>query len=104
MKDINPNKNAVNTSFLTCLSLKIHLGMKVIKKTIEENVNASVSLTVGSKIIRAFKMIRLKKLISNAILRNNFCQIMIFRLNIDYNKHQMIRIDSKTWEKLQVLE
>ena len=34
----------------------------------------------------------------------NICQVMIFRLYTVYNKHEMLKIDSQTREKLQVLD
>ena len=33
----------------------------------------------------------------------NICQVMMFRLYTDYNKHEMIKVDIETREKLQVL-
>ena len=33
----------------------------------------------------------------------NVCQIMIFRLYTDYNKHEMIKIGSDTRENSQIL-
>ena len=33
----------------------------------------------------------------------NVCQVLIFRLYIVYNKHEMIKISSETREKSQVL-
>ena len=43
--------------------------------------------TVGSKIIRALEVIRVKKRIPNAVYERNICEVMIFRLTIVYNKH-----------------
>ena len=37
-------------------------------------------------------MIRVKKLIPNAVIEINVCQVMIFRLYTDYNKQELIRI------------
>ena len=34
----------------------------------------------------------------------NICQAMIFRLYIDFNKHEMIKIGNQTKEKSQVFE
>ena len=58
-------------------------------------------VTVGSKIIRALQIIRIKKLIPNAILGNNFCQVMIFRLCTVYNKRKMIKIGNKNQRKIE---
>ena len=63
----------------------------------------NIFYTIGSKIIRALKIIRVKKLTLKAILRNNLCQVMIFRLYTVYKKHEGIKIDNKTKEKSQVL-
>ena len=60
-------------------------------------------LTVGSKIIWAVEVIRVKKILSNAVIELNICQDMVFRLSTVYNKHEIIKIDNQTREKLQVL-
>ena len=39
-------------------------------------------ITVDNKNIRALEINRVKKLITNAVLRNNISQVMIFRLII----------------------
>ena len=67
------------------------------------NTSSRFACTVASKILQVLEIICAKKLISNAILRNNICQVMVFRLYTVYNKHQMIKIDNKKTEKSQVL-
>ena len=59
--------------------------------------------TVGSKIIRALEIIRVKKLVPKQILRANICQVMIVRLYAVYNKHEIIKIGIYIREKSQVL-
>ena len=58
--------------------------------------------TIDSKIIRTHEIIRVKKLIPNALLRN-ICQIIIFRLYTVYKKHKMIKNGNQTRKKSQVL-
>ena len=48
--------------------------------------------TVGSKIIRALEVIRVKKRIPNAVYERNICEVMIFRIYTAYYKHEMIKI------------
>ena len=59
--------------------------------------------TVGSKIIRAFEIIHVKKRIPNAF-KINTCQVMIFRLYTVCNKHEKIKINNQTREKSQVID
>ena len=54
--------------------------------------------TADSKIIRAFEIIRVKKLILNAVLWNKYIQIIIFSLYTVYNKHYD---DHKNWQSYQ---
>ena len=58
--------------------------------------------TVGSKIIRALEIIRVKKPIPNAVLWNKFCQVMIVKLYAVYSKHEMIKSGNQNKEKSQV--
>ena len=57
--------------------------------------------TIGSKIIRALEIIRVKKLILNTFFLN-ICQVMIFWLYTVYNKYEMTKIGNQTREKSQV--
>ena len=59
--------------------------------------------TVGSKIIRALDMIRVKNLYLIQFYNINICQFIIFRLCTVFNKHEMIKICGQTREKSQVL-
>ena len=61
-------------------------------------------LTVGSKIIRALVIIRVKKLIPNGILGNKYFSNHDLQAYAVYNKHEMIKTDNQTTEKSQVLE
>ena len=54
--------------------------------------------TVGSKIIRALEISPVKKFISNAVLWNKYCEVIIFGLDTIYNKHEKIKIESQTRE------
>ena len=56
--------------------------------------------TVGSKIIRALEIIRVKNF---TFYEMNTHQVMRFRLYTVYNKHEMIKTVNPTREKLQVL-
>ena len=59
---------------------------------------------VGSKIIRALEIIRVKKLILNIqFYEINICQIRIFRLYTVHNTHERIKISRQTREKSKVL-
>ena len=59
--------------------------------------------TVGSKIIRALEISRVKNSYLMQFYEINISQVMIFRLYTVYNKHEMIKIFSRTNDKLQVL-
>ena len=59
--------------------------------------------TVGSKIIRAFEIIRAKKLIPKTVFEINICQLIVFRIYTVYNKHETIKIDNQSREQLQIL-
>ena len=61
------------------------------------------TFTVDSKIIRALEMSRVKNSHLLQFFEINICQVMIFRLYTVYNKHEIIKIDSQTREKSQVL-
>ena len=53
--------------------------------------------TIGSKIIRALVIIRVRKFLLNTILWNKHLQIMIFRLYAVHNKHD----DSKIGDQIR---
>ena len=80
-----------------------HLGtiFNEVTKDMQESTDACS--TVSSKVIQSLEIIRIKKLTSNAVLRNKYFQLMIFRLYTVYNKHEMIKIGNQTREKYQIL-
>ena len=66
------------------------------------SINAKYGIvTVGSKIIRALEIIRVKKLMPNAVLWNKFLSSHDLYAYIVYNKYKMINWQIK--EKSQVL-
>ena len=76
--------------------------MKLIDlKSCEEKCD--VGHTIDSKIIRAFEIIRVKKLIPNAVYEIYICEVMIFKLYTVYKKQEMIKIGNQIREKSQVL-
>ena len=44
-----------------------------------------------------------KKLYLRHVYEINICQVMIVRLFIDYNKHEIIKIGNQTGKKLETL-
>ena len=60
-------------------------------------------ISADSKVIRAVEIVSVKKLIPNAIFGNKYLSVMIFRLYIVFNKHEMIKIGDHKREKSQVL-
>ena len=68
-----------------------------------EDMTTEVKNTVGSKIIRAFGIVRIKILIPKAVFWNKYLSVMIFRLYTVFNKHEMIKISNQIREKSQVL-
>ena len=76
----------------------------IIDRSIEKYYSLSLSIgTVGSKIIRALEIMRVKKLNLIQLYKINICRIIILSLYIVYKKHEMIKIGNQVREKLQVL-
>ena len=61
------------------------------------------TITVYSKNFQALEIIRVKKFIPNAVYEINVHQVMIFKFDAAYKKHQMIEIGNESREKIQVL-
>ena len=60
----------------------------------KQPTNRSVCITVGSKIIRALEIFRVKNSYLIQFYEINICHGMIFRLYIVHNKHEMIKISN----------
>ena len=74
----------------------MHLRLSDVVPTQTTNhFSQKIVFIVISKIIRALEIIRVIKLISNAVYEINICQV----LYTVCNKHEMIKISNQTIEK-----
>ena len=69
--------------------------------TSDESFHSDVQST--AKLFENLRLVGLKSLYAIQFCKINICQVIIFRLHIVYNKHEMIKIDSQIREKSQVL-
>ena len=65
--------------------------------------SANSHYAVSSKIIRTFEKICFQKSYLIQFYEMNICQIMIFRLYIAYNKHEIMKIGNQTREISHIL-
>ena len=92
----------MQTLKLFTISKILILNLETTRVKTTNNLKKLRIITVDSKIIRALQIFRGKKLYLMQFYEMNICQVMIFRLLIVYNKHEMIKNDSQTREKSQV--